>query len=84
MQIFVYIFLYLSMTVLEYLKKDSLVNLEVLANRVWPGNSNARSYLSRKINGGRPFTDEDAAKIKSALLEILSEEISRVNRLPAR
>lgn len=38
---------------------------------MWPTNTNAKTYLSRKINGkGRPWTDSDNEKAKQAIHEL--------------
>ncbi|SHF19114.1 hypothetical protein [Chryseobacterium vrystaatense] len=60
------------MTVKEYLKDHCKIDQSYIASKMWPNNSNASAYLSRKLNDkGRPFTKSDAEKA----MKVLSEEI---------
>lgn len=55
----------------EYLLKQDAVNLKYIASKMWPGNVNAKSYLSTKLNDkGRPWTDSDNQKAEKAIHEL--------------
>lgn len=55
----------------EYLLKQSAVNLSYIAEKMWPTNKNAKSYLSTKLNDkGRPWTESDNTKAKQAIKEL--------------
>lgn len=55
----------------EYLLNQSAINLQYIAEKMWPTNSDAKAYLSRKLNeGGRPWTESDNEKAKKALNEL--------------
>lgn len=58
------------MTVKEYLLTTTDINLAELARKMWPTNKNAKSYLSRKLSGDRPFTDKDAVLARKVLIEL--------------
>ncbi|ASU34392.1 hypothetical protein [Mucilaginibacter xinganensis] len=55
----------------EYLLKQSAINLSYIAERMWPGNKYAKSYLSTKLNdGGRPWTDTDNNNAERVINEL--------------
>jgi hypothetical protein len=57
----------------EYLLNQSAVNLQYIAQKMWPTNKNAKSYLSTKLNGTdpkRPWTEKDNQLAKAALNEL--------------
>lgn len=47
------------MKAMEYLKNSRAINASVIAEKMWPTNKTAKSYMSRKLNGERPWTDKD-------------------------
>lgn len=47
------------MTAMEYLKSSRAINASAIAEKMWPSNKTAKSYMSRKLNGERPWTDKD-------------------------
>lgn len=54
----------------EYLLKQSAINLQYIAEKMWPTNKNAKSYLSTKLNGTdskRKWTDSDNLKAQQAI-----------------
>lgn len=55
----------------EYLLNQTAINLKYIAEKMWPTNTNAQTYLSRKINGkGRPWTNLDNEKAQIAIHEL--------------
>lgn len=58
------------MDVLTYLKTNKTLKLAQIAALMWPGNSDAKTYLSKKMNGKLPFTDEDAAAARQVLHDL--------------
>lgn len=58
------------MTMQEFLKTNRNINLTEIARLMWPGNANAKTYMSKKLSGKRPWTSSDTAKAKEALNEI--------------
>lgn len=57
----------------QYLLKQSAVNLSYIAEKMWPTNKNAKSYLSTKLNGTdpkRPWTNADNERAKQAIKEL--------------
>lgn len=55
----------------EYLLNQSAINLQYIAEKMWPTNTDAKAYLSRKINGtGRPWTASDNDKARQAIHEL--------------
>ncbi|MDB5240069.1 MAG: hypothetical protein JWP57_694 [Spirosoma sp.] len=58
------------MDVKDFLKTNKDINLSELAQKMWPNNKSAKTYLSRKINGERPFTRKDAELAKRVLGEL--------------
>lgn len=58
------------MTVKEYLKTEDAVSHSFLANKMWPTNKNAKSYLSSKLNGPLKWTDKDEDKARGILNEL--------------
>jgi hypothetical protein len=57
----------------EYLLTQSAVNLAYIAQKMWPTNTNAKAYLSRKLNGAdpkRPWTEKDNQLAKQALNDL--------------
>lgn len=57
----------------EYLLNQSAVNLAYIAQKMWPTNTNAKAYLSRKINNTdakRPWTADDNRKAEIAIHEL--------------
>lgn len=55
----------------EYLLKQSAINLSYIAQKMWPTNKNAKSYLSTKLNDkGRPWTESDNEKARLAIKEL--------------
>lgn len=55
----------------EYLLKQTAVNLSYIAEKMWPTNKNAKSYLSTKLNDkGRPWTKSDNEKAKQAIKDL--------------
>lgn len=66
----VYIFYICVMKVKEYLISEDALNLSVIARRMWPKNSDAKTYLSRKLNDKLPWTKGDTEKAKSVLKDL--------------
>lgn len=60
------------MTVEEYLKACP-IDLSYIASLMWPKNASAKVYLSKKLNGERPFTEKDKTLAIEALKQIRSE-----------
>lgn len=56
----------------EYLLSDKEINLAALANRMWPTNKSAKTYLSAKLNGKgeRDFTRSDEKLARKCLGEM--------------
>lgn len=61
----------------EYLKTKCPVDLDYIAKKMWPANSNAKVYLSMKINGKRPWTSKDEDNARS-VLHALGIELSKL------
>lgn len=57
------------MSVEEYLK-NCPIDLRYIATIMYPTNKAANSYLSKKLNGERPFTPKDAERAIIALKSI--------------
>jgi hypothetical protein len=57
------------MSVEEYLK-NCPIDLRYIAGLMYPTNKAANSYLSKKLNGERPFTEKDAERAINALKSI--------------
>ena len=47
------------MTAMEYLKNTRAINASAIAEKMWPKNQTTKSYMSRKLNGERPWTPKD-------------------------
>lgn len=60
------------MTVKEFLKTSTVLNISAIAKMMWPENADAQAYLNRKLsdNSTRPFTKKDAEKAIEALKEL--------------
>lgn len=57
----------------EYLLNQSAINLQYIAESMWPTNKNAKSYLSTKLNNKdpkRPWTASDNEKAGIAIHEL--------------
>lgn len=66
------------MTVKDFLKTNPLLNLSAVAKEMYPKNSDASSYLVRKLNDkGRPFTRKDAENA----LEVLKKQSIEISQL---
>ena len=59
-----------------YLIKQSALQLNSVARLMYPKNQAAHVYLSRKLNGNRPWTDKDNEKCRLALKKIAEELLS--------
>ena len=67
------------MTVKEFLISSPFINVTAVAKVMYPGNSDAASYLLRKLGDkGRPFTIKDSEKALEALKQ-LGEEIEKLD-----
>ncbi|GAB3881164.1 GIY-YIG nuclease family protein [Spirosoma agri] len=53
--------------ILDFLKSTRWLNIDWVANQMWPNNKSANTYLSRKLSGERPFTRKDALLAKDVL-----------------
>ena len=60
------------MSVQEYLK-GCPIDLSYIASLMWPNNASAKVYLSKKLNGDRPFTEKDKSLAIKALKQIGSD-----------
>lgn len=58
------------MDVKDFLKSNKTLNLSEVATLMWPNNKSAKTYLSRKLNGERPFTKKDALRAKAILTQL--------------
>lgn len=58
------------MDLVNYLKVQTDLNLKEIAFKMWPKHKSANTYLSTKLNGGRPFTDKDKKKLRKILKEL--------------
>lgn len=60
------------MTVEEFLKTDKSVNLAPIAQKMYPNNKSANTYLTNKLNNNdnRKFTRKDAELALKALKEL--------------
>lgn len=54
----------------EYLTTVCPVDKAYIANRMWPENKAAKSYLSKKLSGERPWTEKDNDLAKRVINEI--------------
>lgn len=61
----------------EFLTNEPSVNASAIANKMWPTNKSAKTYMSRKLSGDRPWTEKDEAKA----LEVLNELADRIKSL---
>ena len=61
----------------DFLLNDSPVNLKYVAGKMWPTNKSADTYMSRKLNGDRPWTEKDEQKA----IEVLNELADRIKSL---
>lgn len=61
------------MTVEQYLKDKCPIDLKRVAALMYPSNLSANAYLSRKLNGARPFTQKDTLAAINALKSIGAE-----------
>ncbi|HEY0055404.1 MAG TPA: hypothetical protein VGB63_08615 [Pedobacter sp.] len=50
--------------------KNKAVSLSYLAKELWPGNDSAKSYLTNKLAGRRPWTDADETNARKVLHEL--------------
>ncbi|MXV39326.1 hypothetical protein GO491_11675 [Flavobacteriaceae bacterium Ap0902] len=60
------------MTVEEFLKNESAINLKAIAFKMYPNNKSANTYLVNKLNqnDNRRFNKKDAEKALKALKDI--------------
>lgn len=60
------------MTVEEFLKTESILNLAEIARRMYPNNKSANTYLINKLNGNdnRSFTKKDTERALKVLKEL--------------
>lgn len=61
----------------ENLANQKIILLSALAAKMWPNNKDASAYLSRKLSGKLPFTDEDEELARKKLTE-LSIDITKL------
>ena len=61
----------------DLLLNEPAINASVIANKMWPTNKSAKTYMSRKLNGDRPWTDKDEQKA----IEVLNELAERIKAL---
>jgi hypothetical protein len=54
----------------EYILNDCPIEKSVIAERMWPTNKAAKSYLSKKLSGERSWTDKDNALAKKVVNEL--------------
>lgn len=65
------------MKAMDYLKNSRAINASVIAERMWPKNKTAKSYMSRKLNGERPWTAKDE-QLAIKVLHDLGVELSEL------
>lgn len=53
----------------EYLLDQSAIGIGYIAEKMWPNNKRAKSYLSSKLNGKLNWTATDNKKAKKAINE---------------
>ncbi|MGJ1499639.1 hypothetical protein ACR79R_20165 [Sphingobacterium spiritivorum] len=58
------------MKIKEFLTNGGAINLRYVAAKMWPTNKSADAYMSRKLNGDRPWTDKDERKAKQILNDL--------------
>lgn len=63
----------------DFLKNDTSVNAKYIADKMWPTNKAAKVYLSQKLNGVRPWTENDEIEAKKMLNE-LADKLKEVGR----
>jgi len=61
----------------DYLINHSPIELSYIAGKMWPENKAAKSYLSKKLSGERPWTEKDNALAKKVINE-LGDELSKL------
>lgn len=68
------------MTAKEFLKTEKSLNLSAIAEKMWPENKAAKSYLARKLSeseSSRPWTESDEVLAH----KVLSELAIRINEI---
>lgn len=63
----------------EYILTVCPVDKAFVAERMWPTNKAAKSYLSKKLSGERSWTDKDNELAKKVINEI-GEELANLGR----
>lgn len=61
----------------DFLINDPSINTGFIASEMWPTNRSAKTYMSRKLNGERPWTEKDEDKAKE-VLNHLADRIKEV------
>jgi hypothetical protein len=51
----------------EYIINQCPIDKAFIAERMWPTNKGAKSYLSKKLSGERPWTEKDNALAKQVI-----------------
>ena len=65
----------------EFLRTKLDINLSEVAKRMWPNNPSAKTYLSAKLNGHRPWTDTDTARVKVILKDMYQQGLNEIDLL---
>ena len=61
------------MSAKEFLQNEKTLNLSAIAEKMWPENKSAKSYLARKLGGSessRPWTAADEVLAQKVLTEL--------------
>jgi hypothetical protein len=61
----------------EYINKQCPIDKAFIAERMWPTNKGAKSYLSKKLSGERPWTEKDNDLAKKVINEY-GHELTRL------
>ena len=61
------------MTAKDFITNDKRISRKGIAKMIWPSNADAEAYLSRKLNGARPWTAADEKKALDVLAKLKLE-----------
>lgn len=54
----------------EYIIERCPIDKAFIAEKMWPTNKAAKSYLSKKLNGERPWNEKDNALAQKVINEL--------------